>query len=99
MNKINLPNRDGAILWLEEESLIEPHISEWKLKVDKEHLYCLEYMRMIMSPKGLQIEAVDPSGGPFISLADEFKSSSGKNYKIVNIVNATTFWLSERNNN
>ena len=40
------------------------------------------------------IESVDPSGGPMISIGDEFKQK----YKIVNIINATTFWISERDN-
>ena len=41
MKTIKLPNRDGAILWLEHESG-----NIWKLKVDPKHNYCLEYMRM-----------------------------------------------------
>ena len=95
MKKIKLFNRDGANLWLEKTSKeIEPNIFEWNLKIDNKHQYCLEYMRIIGNyPK--EIEAVDPSGGPMISLSDEFE---GK-YKIVNIINSTTFWISERNNN
>lgn len=95
MKKIKLDNRDGANLWLEKiEELESTNISKWILKVDDKHKYCLEYMRVIGKYPN-EIEAVDPSGGPFISLADEFE---GK-YKIVNIINPTTFWVSERNNN
>ena len=91
--KIKLYNRDGANLCLEKVRNIETNISEWIMKVDNKHKYCLEYMRIIGDyPK--TIEAVDPSGGPMIGLGDEFE---GK-YKIVNIINPTTFWISERNN-
>lgn len=90
--KIKLFNRDGADLWLEKKSQIQPDIYIWELKVDSKHKYCLEYMRLI--GKYPSIESVDPSGGPMISIGDEFKQK----YKIVNIINATTFWISERNN-
>ena len=93
--KIKLYNRDGADLYLEKGSktFVSNNIYEWHLKVDKKHEYCLQYIRIIGDyPK--EIEAVDPSGGPMISLGDEFQ---GK-YKIVNIINSTTFWISERNN-
>lgn len=93
--KINLYNRDGADLWLEKTNKkVEPRIYKWKLKVDKNHDYCLEYMRIIGD-----YEAVDPSGGPFISISDEYTSLDDKKiYKIVNIENPVTFWISERNN-
>ena len=92
-NIINLYNRDGANLWLEKIKEVSKEISEWRLYVDQKHLYCLQYLRIIGDyPK--QIEAIDPSGGPMIGLGDEFK---GK-YKIINIINPTTFWISERNN-
>ena len=91
--KIKLFNRDGADLWLEKIKKVEQNIYEWKLYVDSKHLYCLNYMRCIGNYPN-NIEAVDPSGGPMIGLGDEFE---GK-YKIVNIINPTTFWISERNN-
>ena len=80
--KIKLYNRDGANLWLEsiDNSL-------WKLKVDKNHKYCLKYIRIIGN-----YEAVDPSGGPFISVGDTFNG-----YKITNILNATTFIMKKEN--
>lgn len=90
--KIKLYNRDGADMWLEKLSDVEPNISRWQLKVDNKHKYCLEYMRIIGDYPN-NIQAVDPSGGPFISLGDEFE---GK-YKIINIINSTIFDISERN--
>ena len=94
MNKIKLFNRDGASLWLEKGKLVEPNINEWHLKVDKKHDYCLEYMRCIGNYPD-DIEAVDPSGGPMISLGDEFEEK----YKIIKIINPTTFLISENGNN
>lgn len=104
MKKIRLFNRDGANLWLEQKNLkeIEPYISEWELKVDKEHSYVLEFCRFIgeyqIENNKINwdvIEAIDPSGGPFISLGDEFENK----YKIVKINSANSIWISERNNN
>ena len=92
--KIKLYNRDGATMWLEKIKDLGNNLSQWKLKVDKEHEYCLEYLRVIGNFP-TEIDAVDPSGGPFISVADEFE---GK-YKIIKIINPTTFEMSERNGN
>lgn len=88
--KIKLYNRDGADLWLEKIKEIFEHESEWRLYVDQKHLYCLQYLRCIGDPNNL--EAVDPSGGPMISLGDMF--IDGK-YKIIKIINPTTFILWE----
>ena len=93
MNKIKLYNRDGADMWLEKTKDLGNNLSEWKLKVDNEHQYCLEYIRCIGNYP--EIDAVDPSGGPFISVADEFK---GK-YKIIKILSPTVFEISENGNN
>lgn len=100
MKKIKLFNRDGADLWLEKIEEVEPHISKWGLKVDGEHNYCLEYIRVIGGSldenlKVKNIQSVDPSGGPFISIGDEFEDK----YKIIDILDCTTFLISERNNN
>lgn len=93
--KIILHNRDGANLWLQKiEDLEDKGLSKWELKVDDKHKYCLQYMRVI-GDYPLSIEAVDPSGGPYISISDEFE---GK-YKIVNIINPTIFIISERHSN
>ena len=103
MKKIKLYNRDSADLWLEQKNSkeIDSHISEWELKVDKEHSSVLEFCRYIGEHQvdgnkinWNTIDAIDPSGGPFISLGDEFE---GK-YKIVKINSANSIWISERNN-
>lgn len=89
-DKIKLFNRDGADLWLEKIKPISNHISEWRLYVDTKHLYCLNYLRCIGDyPNNL--EAVDPSGGPMISVGDKFMNK----YKIVRIINPTTFEIWE----
>ena len=93
MNKIKLFNRDGADLWLEKQKDLEDNVSQWELKVDKNHKYCIQYIRVIGSYPN-NIEAVDPSGGPMINIGDKFN-----NLKIVKIINCTTFLLSEGNNN
>ena len=89
MKKIRLANRDGASMWLE---YIGPYFSEekasfWQLKVDDKHKYCLEYMRIVGELN--HIEAVDPSGGPFLSLGYVFNNE----YKIIQILNASLFIL------
>ena len=103
MKEIKLFNRDGADLKLVQKHLkeIEPHITEWELKVDKEHSYVLEFCRFIGEHQIENnkinwdvIEAIDPSGGPMINLGDEFE---GK-YKIVKIYSINNIWISERNN-
>lgn len=92
--KIKLFNRYGADLYIEKsEQQIEPNIYVWNLKVDKKHEYCLKYTRCIGNYHS-DIEAVDPSGGPMINIGDEFQNK----YKIVKIINSTTFWISERDN-
>ena len=94
--KIKLYNRDGADLKLVQKHLkeIEPHITEWELQVDKKHGYVLEFCRYI-GDNLLELEAIDPSGGPMISLGDEFE---GK-YKIVKINSTNNIWISEGNSN
>ena len=94
MNKIRLFNRDGATLWLEEEKIIDKNISEWKLKVDSNHEYCLQYLRIIGNFPS-EIEAVDPSGGPMINIGDVFENK----YKIIKIINSITFLISNNGNN
>ena len=95
MKEIKLFNRDGADLKLVQKHLkeIEPHITEWELQVDKKHGYVLEFCRYI-GDNLLELEAIDPSGGPMINLGDEFE---GK-YKIVKINSINNIWISERNN-
>ena len=102
--KIKLYNRDGADLWLEcTHKEVQPNIFIWELTVDLEHSYVLEHCRMVGTTNGIGgnkvdwsvIEAIDPAGGPFISLGDEFENK----YKIVKINSAKDIWISERNNN
>lgn len=90
MKIIKLYNRDGANLRLQKGKQVDPDIFEWTLKVDKDHEYCLRYMRILGD-----YESIDPSGGPMISVGDEYENK----YKIVKIINPTTFWISERDNN
>ena len=104
MKEIKLFNRDGADLRLIQKHLkeIEPHITEWELQVDDKHSYILEFCRFIGQHQVENnkvnwdiIEAIDPAGGPFISLGDEFENK----YKIVKINSVNSIWISERNNN
>lgn len=95
-DKIKLYNRDGADLWLKKcNKQIEPNIWMWYLDVDKEHAYILDYCRYIGGNSLLEPEAIDPSGGPMLSLGDEFENK----YKIVKINSISNIWISERDNN
>ena len=96
MKKIKLYNRDGADLNLVQKHLkeIEPHITEWELQVDDKHKYVLEFCRYI-GDNFLEPEAIDPSGGPMISLGDEFENR----YKIVKINGINNIWISDNGNN
>ena len=60
MNKIKLDNRYSANIWLE-------HIDKdlWELKSQKPE--DLQYMRFIYEDDN-SIYAIDPSGGPFLSI-------------------------------
>ena len=96
MKKIKLFNRDGADLKLVQKHLkeIEPHITEWELQVDKKHKYILEFCRYI-GDNFLEPKAIDPSGGPMLSLGDEFENR----YKIVKINGINNIWISDNGNN
>ena len=95
MKKIKLFNRDGADLYLvKTNEEIEPNIWVWSLEADKRHGYIFEYCRFMIDSDNT-IEAIDPSGGPMLSLADEFEDK----YKIVKINSVNNIWISERNNN
>ena len=94
MKKIKLYNRDGADLWLKKSNKqIESNIWMWYLDVDEKHKYILEFCRYIGNDL-LEPEAIDPSGGPMLSLGDEFENK----YKIVKIHSTNNIWISERNN-
>lgn len=61
MNKIKLDNRYSANIWLE-------HIDKdlWELKSQKPE--DLQYMRIIFEDDNKSVYAIDPSGGPFLSI-------------------------------
>jgi len=95
MNRIKLYNRDGANLRLENTGeQVAENIARWKVCIDDKHKYCLEYMRIIGNYP-LEIEAIDPSGGPMISVGDVFEDK----YEIVKINSINDIWIGERNNN
>lgn len=95
MKRIKLYNRDGANLYLEcTYKEVSKNTYVWSLVVDYKHEYILKYMRII-GDYPYNIEAIDPSGGPMLSVGDEFE---GK-YKIVKINSINNIWVNERNNN
>lgn len=59
--RINLDNRYGAKLWLER---LDKGL--WILNSEKKE--DLGFMRIIYKENGKDIEAIDPSGGPFLSV-------------------------------
>jgi len=117
--RIKLFNRDGASIYLyrnDEATPIEPNIYEWEITVDSRHNYVLEYCRYIgefnvdkenNTTLWNYIEAIDPSGGPFLSLGDEFEFSKLNEEKevikmlgkIIKINSAKSIWISERTEN
>ena len=72
-------NRDGAKIWLE-------HLYDNTYKLNTDKSFVLEYMRVIfdnvnddseiydfnLNGKKANCNAIDPSGGPFISVGDTF---------------------------
>ena len=101
MRRIKLFNRDGANMFLEEINEISPNIYEFQITVDNKHKYVLEYCRVIYE-RGFdsEITAIDPAGGPFLSLESELKDElDNKIFKIIKINSAKSILLSERDNN
>ena len=105
MKKIKFYNRDGADLWLENTGeQVAENIAKWKLNVDDKHKYCLEYIRVIGNYPS-EIEAIDPSGGPMLSVGDEFEFFTlndkdeiiNKVGKIIKINSINDIWIGERN--
>lgn len=82
-------NRDGAKIWLE-------HLYDNTYKLNTDKSFVLEYMRVIFdnlpddsstydfnwNGKKAKCNAIDPSGGPFISVGETFDG-----YKITRIYN------------
>lgn len=99
MKEIKLYNRDGAHLKLVKLNEKNPGI--WKLEVDKEHEYIFEHMRIVGKEHAPNMQnpnnwfAIDPSGGPYITLGTEFE---GK-YKVTGFINALTIIMDEGNYN
>lgn len=65
LEKITLPNRDGACLYFLET---EPGSGLYKLVCDQSHKYILDYAGITMYEDNRTIFAFDPSGGPFLCL-------------------------------
>jgi hypothetical protein len=92
MKKIKLFNRDGADLWLERtDKKVDNNIFVWTLKVDQKHDYVLKYIRIISEDSTNDILAIDPSGGPMLSVGNEFEEK----YKIVRINSINNILISE----
>lgn len=68
MKKINLQplSREHRNIYLKE---IDPGV--WQFCADKPDEWILEYMRCILDECGIEITAIDPSGGPFLSVGDK----------------------------
>lgn len=90
---IRLFNREGAKITLVKVKDLDSENSEWKLVVDNKHSYCLRYVRYIYS-EDETIYALDPSGGPFISVGSIYED----NYQIIKIYNVMSIIIRERNN-
>ena len=79
--KLKLPNRE-ADLWLE-----KCPDDSWELKSDKS--YILDYMRVLYddSKKHNRVFAIDPSGGPFITvgykIGKKFVSEIRQDYHLI----------------
>lgn len=99
--RIKLHNRDGANLELVKISTRPDNSELWKLEVDDEHDYVLQYIRIIGKENTSIIEspndwkAIDPSGGPFISIG----SIIDNQYKVVGFLDATTLILRNEGDN
>lgn len=70
MDKIKLPNRDGANLYLVNKG------DYWQLEGPE--LYT-SYLRIIGYPDS--IEAIDPPGGPFMSIGDVYSDKKIMDFK------------------
>lgn len=99
--RIKLHNRDGANLELVKVSERPDNSELWKLEVDDEHDYVLQYIRIIGKEGASTMkspddwEAIDPSGGPFISIG----SIIDNQYKVVGFLDATILILRNEGDN
>lgn len=68
-------NRDHAHLWIDDDN---------NLCIDEKHKWCLEYMRCILDENDNKtIIAIDPSGGPFISVGDKIEGHEITGFKSI----------------
>lgn len=97
MKEIKLYNRDGANLKLVQTE--DPTL--WELEVDKRHQYIFMYMRIILYQDAESINdsnnwmAIDPSGGPMITVGDIFENK----YEVVGFKDSRTVIISENEGN
>lgn len=63
LEKIILPNRDGAKLYL-----VKIDDNLYKLECDQNHKYVLDYACITLCEDNVTIQAFDPPGGPFLNL-------------------------------
>ena len=80
MTKIGLYNRDGQKIWLEQVKG-----EWWQLRFDQPTL--MNYTRFILEEDNESIYAVDPPGGPFISIG--FEVGIGEEYVVEEIKNTS----------
>lgn len=66
MEKIEFFNRDRSEVWLERTG---EETEWWKLRIEPPQLY--RYIRLLFEDDGNEIYAVDPPGGPFISIGSK----------------------------
>lgn len=63
LEKITLPNRDGAKLYLIQ---IEEGSKLYRLICDKEHAYVVDYVCVTLFEDNRTIFSYDPAGGPYL---------------------------------
>ena len=65
LEKIILPNRDGAYLYLLQ---LNEGSNLYHLVCDDKHKYILEYACITLFEDNITIQAFDPSGGPYLNV-------------------------------
>lgn len=88
LEKIPLPNRDGADLYFLETS---PESGLFRLVCDKNHKYVLDYACITMCEDNQTIYSFDPSGGPFLNLGYKLGDKEIKSIFILD--NETIFMI------
>lgn len=90
LEKITLQNRDGADLYLLQ---IEPNSNMFRIVCDKDHKYVLDFARIILCEDNKSIYAVDPSGGPFLSIG--YKLKDDKSIRSIFIAGTSILFIVE----